>query len=1018
MHFIAILKMVVLGILLTPVCHLLHAQQTNLQFKHLTPNDGLTQGVIRNIFTDSRGFVWMTGLDGINRFDGTRCLANNEIAPGLVEVSSTIGILEDKSGNIWFGYADGLIQYSYRKNAFTFFSIRKMLGNRWLSKSDGFSPLVTDDNNRIVVGHIDRVLFFFNPSANTITDIPAGLPIGYSICGLFLKKEKTVFNKNLYIGLQKQSTVHLYRYIEDDSRSSRWEFVTSNNGFDNNVFSMVLQDEDHLVIAATNQITRFNFNTRSFEHRQMPHLDFPGVSIDIHKNIWIGTTQQGVYALDGRNMNITAHYQNEPGNTSGIMGNCAGAYCDKLGNLWIASKYKGVDYCNLNDTKFLSSFTGEQSKAAGSSSFIRDIVKDAQGNFYCGTIDKGIVVLDKNLQFVKQLPGIPGDLVCPDLLVHEQWLYIASDIFSSPYLFKYNLLNGAIKRISAFGYSPEDPGNAVYQLSRMSDGDLLAACYNGLYRFNTRSDAFEQIPGVSFQEATVFGYEDRHGQIYKGISHGGLVVYQPAVTGYKPAFEIEKKLTVKHCAEISDSLLWIGTSNGLYLFNTRTLSISKHFTTTSGLANNVVYALMPDDKGNLWMSTNKGLSYYNGATSSFKHFTVADGLQGNEFNTHAVVKADDGRVIFGGVNGLTTINEAMLQKQPTPPIVQIAAIKADSSINPFLFDEKYTLRLPPGSNAVEFEILAIDYVNPAKCKLQYRLKGYDDEWRETANPGTARYIKLKHGNYVLEYRASDTEGRWIANSKTFVFSIAAYWWQTTAFKIVAMLIMAALVWLLIRWYVKSKLRHQRIVLEKNLAIQLERERIIADLHDDVGATLSSMHIYGELAGNIFKDKPQESHKLMGKISEQGKDLMGRMNDIIWSLKPAGEDKYSFTARLKNYSQELLAAKNIVTNFNINETLNGEITNPVVRKNVLLIAKEAMNNIAKYSGADTATISLQKTGSTIVLSVRDDGQGFDTAIARQGNGIHNMQQRSRVMQGSLNVTSSPGTGTLVECRFPA
>lgn len=206
-------------------------------------------------------------------------------------------------------------------------------------------------------------------------------------------------------------------------------------------------------------------------------------------------------------------------------------------------------------------------------------------------------------------------------------------------------------------------------------------------------------------------------------------------------------------------------------------------------------------------------------------------------------------------------------------------------------------------------------------------------------------------------------------------------------------------------------------IEKQQAITLERERIITDLHDDVGATISSMHIYSELAGNMVEMKPDHSKEMMNKISQQGKDLLGRMSDIIWSLKPAGEEKYSLTGRLTNYSQELLAAKEIKTIFHIDESLNNKITNPALRKTILLIAKEAMNNIAKYSGAATATIVLQQTRGYIELSVQDDGAGFNTNVTTHGNGLNNMRQRSLHIKGSCNIISAPGNGTHVHCKFP-
>ena len=202
-----------------------------------------------------------------------------------------------------------------------------------------------------------------------------------------------------------------------------------------------------------------------------------------------------------------------------------------------------------------------------------------------------------------------------------------------------------------------------------------------------------------------------------------------------------------------------------------------------------------------------------------------------------------------------------------------------------------------------------------------------------------------------------------------------------------------------------------------MAIAQERERIITDLHDDVGATLSSLNIYGDLAAAVWDTQPQESRKMIKKISSTSKDLMNRMGDIIWSMKPANEEKYTLEARLKNYSSELLAPKNIVCEFDIDEKLAASITNPEIRKNILLIAKEAINNIAKYSEASKAVVSLKQQNETVLLTISDNGKGYQSESIKPGNGINNNKQRCKQLQGGCNIQSAIGQGATVGCSFP-
>ncbi len=196
-----------------------------------------------------------------------------------------------------------------------------------------------------------------------------------------------------------------------------------------------------------------------------------------------------------------------------------------------------------------------------------------------------------------------------------------------------------------------------------------------------------------------------------------------------------------------------------------------------------------------------------------------------------------------------------------------------------------------------------------------------------------------------------------------------------------------------------------------------RNRISRDLHDDIGATLSSIQIYGELAGSTLENDAEKSKMMIREMSGQTKDLMSRMGDVIWSMKPAVEEKNSLTNRIKNYSTELLTPKGIHCAFDVDESVANRITNPVVRKNILLIIKEAMNNIAKYSKADNVSISLLQQDKAILLCIADNGTGFSNADEFRGNGLANMQQRSKDLGGECKIMSEPGKGVKVTCRFP-
>ncbi len=215
------------------------------------------------------------------------------------------------------------------------------------------------------------------------------------------------------------------------------------------------------------------------------------------------------------------------------------------------------------------------------------------------------------------------------------------------------------------------------------------------------------------------------------------------------------------------------------------------------------------------------------------------------------------------------------------------------------------------------------------------------------------------------------------------------------------------VFILYRRYQQKQLREMEI-----------RNRISRDLHDDIGATLSSIQVYGELAGSALEKDASQSKKMIGEITGQARELMSRMGDVIWSMKPVDEEKNNFSNRLKNFSNELLTPKGIQCEFDIDEQLSQQVTDPVARKNILLIIKEAMNNIAKYSGADSCRISLeQNEGSGVLMSITDNGKGMDMKNLTKGNGLDNMKKRAEDLGGTFTVQSSPGAGVMIQCIFP-
>ena len=197
-----------------------------------------------------------------------------------------------------------------------------------------------------------------------------------------------------------------------------------------------------------------------------------------------------------------------------------------------------------------------------------------------------------------------------------------------------------------------------------------------------------------------------------------------------------------------------------------------------------------------------------------------------------------------------------------------------------------------------------------------------------------------------------------------------------------------------------------------------KQKISQDLHDDIGASLSSLQIYGTIAEKTFTQNPEKAKEMLEKISVQSKILLENMGDIVWSMKTNDSNTASLEVKIKNYSVELLEDMNIEFSFHIAPAAEIILKNATARKNILLIIKEALNNIAKYSKASQADLFINVAGKQLDLKITDNGVGFDVAQKRSvGNGLQNMENRAIELGGSLVIESGVGTGTSLMASLP-
>lgn len=986
----------------------------------LTAEDGLGQTTNFSFLQDTRGYMWLSSQDGIVRYDGKSFFhfPDSFYYVGGQAPKQIYGLVEDASGDIWMGSRKSLYRYSQYKNVFQKIDLPADIrrANKTLIPfaSAGEEIWFMGDDLCFMAVNIRtlnmRVLYDIHEPQAIIT--PFILFPELSDKGIiWMANGNLLYEINPAGHTLKKYVLHAGDLPQGNNISVKCMSLHRQSGI------LALGSDKGLML----------FDT----HRKI-QKPLPGKNSPINReDTWhVKASEEGFWVS-----NEIAHLIKLPlnGNEAAVVvpkemldneehrGTATSCiYIDRWGRLWLNAN---GEYTAIIDF---------------SQKFMRKIGRGKQGGLPSGTVqgitvsDSTVWVSDTYLSKINRTTGAVEKIFSPadfnlegffrqvyyDSVQERIWFNTSAD------LCYYSLKDGRCTK-TGFPRNRNLSVDYIRNFVELPGQKLLMARIDGVFELNRRDATARLLPG--FDTSLIHHLAGLSGQrLAFSVVGQPLRIYAYADDlSVRELKRVDIPYTILMTREDSAArLLWVATEKGVYKLDNKTFSILRHYTIADGMANDFVYAVIPDRDGWAWCSTNKGIVAIHGATGEIRNFDKDPNLQAPEFNNRAFAADKDGYIYFGGVKGLNYFRPPFVSGDTIQPRLVIEDISLNNSpyrtdINPDYLDAVVFDYNPV---PLSFKVMALHLVRAGSLKVVYRLKG-QPQWTEIENGGTISMFNLSPGNYLLEL--SYREGNRIAHNAVRQIRIIIHppfystWWFILGLTTFALM----LVWLAVSRKQKRKLEKlqreneiMKLKADRQLAVARERERIIADLHDDIGATLSSMNIYSELASEVMNEKPEEGKSLMHKISGISKELMGRMGDIIWSMKPADEEKYTLEARLKNYCSELLSPKNILFELDIDPQLAASVRQPDFRKNLLLIAREAVNNIAKYSGAGKAGISFKEVEGAKQLLIWDDGSGFEAGTALQGNGLSNIRQRCSVLGGECDITSTPGKGVRVCCRF--
>ena len=318
--------------------------------------------------------------------------------------------------------------------------------------------------------------------------------------------------------------------------------------------------------------------------------------------------------------------------------------------------------------------------------------------------------------------------------------------------------------------------------------------------------------------------------------------------------------------------------------------------------------------------------------------------------------------------------------------------------------------VPMKARLVSLKFKPIEFQN-RKLKYVFAISEFGS-YEDFGNENTLN-IYVPNGKLNLYIRAIDTETNKVTKPNKITtytnYPISKRLWFWPLMTLVGL---APLLF----YFFQVKINQQKQLLIQQKSLEEQRYKITADLHDEIGSTLSSLQINCSVAGFLFEKNPAEAKKILKKIETQSEHLSDKIGDIIWSMKPGDDEFLTLTYRIKHFVSDMVDSTTIHYHIRINEDIDRLVKDIPSRKNIILFVKEAVNNTVKYSKASMLNINIDVVNNHIKMNISDNGIGFDTTI-NKGNGIGNMKKRMKELHGEFSVVSEPNKGTSITGIIP-